>query len=188
MAGIKSAIELAMERTKGLVMDEEEKKSLALKETEKKVKAVLRRYREGIIESDGLNREIAKIEGDEKLKKSILIDLLIEGLDIKSRNERFFELLSITGAGLKEPFRHEIEMMRKRFLEEMDKRETKIREKITDHMKEMGITGSGVEPNIREWDEWNDGVEDAGRTFRQHITEWKDRLKAANGWQQIVNL
>jgi hypothetical protein len=180
MAVIKSAIELAMERTKGLVMDEEEKKSLALKETEKKVKAVLRRYREGIIESDGVNREIEKIEGDEKWKKSILIDRLIDGLDIKSRNERLFELLNIIGTGLREPFNHEIEVMQKRFLEEMEKRETKVREKITDHMKEIGITGNGVKPNIWEWDEWNDSVEEAGKAFKQHVAEWKDRLKTAN--------
>jgi hypothetical protein len=178
---IKSAIELAMERTKGLVMDEEERKSLAAKETENKVKAVVRRYREGIIESDGVDSEMAKIGADEGQKKSILMDKLIDELDINSNNERLLELFNVIGEGLSETFKYEREIIQKNFLEETEKRETKVREKISGHLKEIGITGSGVEPNIQAWDEWNDSVEEAGRAFKNNMIEWNKRLKTSNG-------
>jgi len=48
MAEIKSAIQLAMERTQGLVMDEKEKRSMAMKELAANVLSIFRRYRESL--------------------------------------------------------------------------------------------------------------------------------------------
>jgi hypothetical protein len=52
MAEIKSAIELAMEKTKGLVMDDREKRSLALRELAAGMMTIYRRYREGLTGDD----------------------------------------------------------------------------------------------------------------------------------------
>jgi len=180
MSAIKSTIELAMERTKGLVMNEDERKSIALKETENKVKAVVKRYLEGIIESDGVDREITRIGADEGLKRSILIDRLIDEFDIKNNNGRLLELINVICDGLKEPSKHEMKMMQKDFLDETGKSETTVREKIINLLGEMGISGGGVEPNIQEWDEWSECVEEAGRAFKDRMIGWKDSLKAVN--------
>ncbi len=180
MSAIKSAIELAMERTKGLVMNEDERKSLALKETENKVKAIVKRYLEGIIESNGVDREIARIEADKGLKKSILIDRLIVEFDINNNNDRLLEFINVICNGMKEPFKHEMEVMQKGFLEETGKSEITVREKAVNRLGEMGISGSGVEPNIQPWDEWRECVEETGKAFKNRMIEWKDRLKAAN--------
>jgi hypothetical protein len=179
MSAIKSAIELAMERTKGLVMDDEERKSLALKETENKVKAVVKRYLEGIIERNGVDKEIARIKADEGLKKSILIDRLIDEFDINSNNDRLLKILNVICEGLKEPFKYDMEIMQNKFLEETVKSEIVIREKVLNRLREIGITGSGVEPNVQAWDEWNENVEETGRAFKERIIEWKNRLNAA---------
>ncbi|MCX5807382.1 MAG: hypothetical protein NT010_15175 [Proteobacteria bacterium] len=179
MSAIKSAIELAMERTKGLVMDDEERKSLALKETENKVKAVVKRYLEGIIERNGVDKEIARIKADEGLKKSILIDRLIDEFDINSNNDRLLKIFNAICEGLKEPFKYDMEIMQNKFLEETLKSKTVIREKVLNRLGEIGITGSGVEPNVQAWDEWNENVEETGRAFKDRIIEWKNRLNAA---------
>ena len=50
MAEIKSAIELAMEKTKNLVIDSKEREEMAVKEIEDKVKAVIRRFMEEMID------------------------------------------------------------------------------------------------------------------------------------------
>jgi hypothetical protein len=180
MSAIKSAIELAMERTKGLVMDDEERKSLALKETENKVKAVVKRYLEGIIERNGVDKEIARIEADEGLKKSILIDRLIDELDIinNNNNVKLLKILNAICEGLKEPFKYDMEIMQNEFLEETVKSKTVIREKVLNRLREIGITGSGVEPNVQAWDEWNGNMEETGRAFKNRIIEWKNRLNA----------
>jgi hypothetical protein len=178
MPGIKSAIELAMERTKNLVMTEEERKSFTAKELENKIRAVVRRYLEGIIEEDGVNKEISAIEGDERSMKPVLVDLLVEAFDAKGRNERLLELLSAIAGEAKASLKQELETMQRRYVEQTEKGETTVRQRIMDRLREMGITGSAVEPNIEEWDEWGDYIEEAGRAFKNSITQWKDELKA----------
>lgn len=181
MAEIKSAIELAMEKTKNLIMDEEERRLSVLKDTENKIRATLRRYLEGMIEKDDVEKEIEEIKGDEGLKRSLLIDLLIEEFDIRSDNTRLLELFYIVNGGLQESLKKELEMLQNKFKEEMEKRGMIIRERITDRLKEMGITGDGVEPNIEEWDEWKEGHEETGAVFKKRIAEWKNKLTKTLG-------
>jgi hypothetical protein len=179
MSGIKSAIELAMERTKNLVMSEEERKFFAAKELENKIRAVVRRYLEGIIEEDGVDKEISAIEGDEKSMKSVLVDLLVDEFDVKGKNERLLGLLNDLAGGAKGSLKRELETMQRRYVEQTEKGEKAVRQKIMDRLKAMGITGSAVEPNIEEWDEWSENIEEAGKTFKNSITQWKEELKAA---------
>jgi hypothetical protein len=178
MSGIKSAIELAMERTKDLVMSEEERKSFATKELENKIRAVARRYLEGIIEGNGVNKELSALEGDEKSIKALLVDLLAGEFDAKERNERLLELLSDIAGSVREPLKRELETMRKGYADQIEKSGSTVREKIMGHLKEMGITGSAVEPNREEWDEWGESIEEAGEAFKKSIAGWKDKLKA----------
>ena len=39
----------------------------------------------------------------------------------------------------------------------------------------MEISGSAVEPNVAEWDEWKTAAE-SGVLFKRHLFEWKDRI------------
>ena len=176
MAEIKSSIELAMEKTKNLVMDEEERKLSALRDTENKIRATLRRYLEGMIERDDVEKEMEEIKGDEGLKRSLLIDLLIEEFDIGSDNTRLLELFYIVNGGLQESLKKELATLKNKFKEEMEKRGMIIRERIAGRLREMGITGDGVEPNIEEWDEWKEGLEESGAVFKKRIAEWKNKL------------
>jgi len=176
VAEIKSSIELAMEKTKNLVMDEEERKLSALRDTENKIRATLRRYLEGMIERDDVEKEMEEIKGDEGLKRSLLIDLLIEEFDIGSDNTRLLELFYIVNGGLQESLKKELATLKNKFKEEMEKRGMIIRERIAGRLREMGITGDGVEPNIEEWDEWKEGLEESGAVFKKRIAEWKNKL------------
>ena len=178
MSGIKSAIELAMERTKNLVMSEEERKSFAVKELENKVRTVVRRYLEGIIESDGVNKELAAVEGDEKSIKSLLVELLVDEFDVKERNEALLDLLGDIAGRVKEPLRQELEIMRGRHAEQIKDSGSAVRGKIIGRLREMGIAGSAVEPNTEEWDEWGESIKEAGESFKKSVAEWKDKLKA----------
>ena len=120
------------------------------------------------------------VRGDEKVKRSIFIDLLIDEFDVRSKNERLLELFSVIGSALKEPFNVELEAMQRGFVEQLGNREMTVREKIEDHLKKIGIAGNGVEPNIQEWDEWGDSMIDDGNRFKALITEWNNRLKTVD--------
>lgn len=179
MAEIKSAIELAMEKTKGLGMDEEERESFARKDVENRVRAILRRYQEGMIDDDGVKKELSNIEGDENLKAKVLLDTLIEGFDLTGDNEKIFALFHLTGSGLDKRLGVELEALQESFTKEVEKRKIIIRARIEDKLKARGITGNGIEPNTQTWDEWKETLDEVARTFNGRLEEWKKRLAEA---------
>ncbi len=86
MGEIKSAIELAMERTRGLVLDEKEKEALALKELENGLKALVLRLREEIIDIDEFRGEYGAFKGEKLQKSRALFDIVIDELDVTDDN------------------------------------------------------------------------------------------------------
>lgn len=181
MAEIKSAIELAMEKTKGLVIDKEERDAIAAKELQMRISAVVRRYMEEMIGGEDVKREIEGIKADKKLKYSVLLDALIQEFDVKESNERLFDLFALAGLGVQKTLRDEFELLRRGFRAEMGERELTIGERIRNNLAALGIAGNGVEPNLRAWNEWQEGIEEAGNVFRSHMKEWKEKVKASIG-------
>jgi len=179
MSEIKSAIELAMEKTKGLGMDEEERELFARKDVESKVRVILRRYQEGMIDGHGVKKELNNIEGDEKLKAKVLLDTLIEGFDLTGDNKKIFALFHLTGSGLDERLGFELEALQKNFTKEMEKRKMIISARIEDKLKARGITGNGIEPNTQTWDEWKETLDEVAHAFNERLEEWKKRLTDA---------
>lgn len=176
MAVIKSAIELAMERTKNIVLKEEEKKALAEKEVENRLRAFVRRYLAGITDIDGAKKELDGFDADRNLKKLILIDILIEDFDIK--NERLFDLFDMACGDIDEQLKDELEMLKKRFAEQMERKGILIKKEITERLADKGIYGDGFEPNIEAWDEWEKGLKEIKTIFKNRFSEWKEKLKS----------
>ena len=179
MAEIKSAIELAMERTKNLVMDDREKEESQKKETENKVKAILRRYLEGIIGAESAMREIDEVKADPGLKRRLLMSLVLDEFDITAVNPRLIDVLKYAGRGLPGSFMAELDGILGAFDREMEAKEGVVREKVSERLKGMGIYGDGLEPNVEAWEEWADTREATGRIFKEQIGEWKERLVTA---------
>lgn len=180
MAEIKSAIELAMEKTKDLVVGGEERKTIAIKEIENRVRAVVRRYLGDMTSQEDAAREFDEIDADRKLKESVLIETLAEEFDVKKNPERLFVLFGLTGIDLEGTLKKEFATLQGQFQDEMARKEKTIREKISDSLAALGITGKGIEPNLAAWDEWMQGSEEAGHTFKQRVQEWKEKVRASS--------
>ena len=69
MSEIKSAIELAMERTRNLVMDDEEKRQASVRDREQKMTALLRRFMENMIDERRFLNEYELIAGDPGVRR-----------------------------------------------------------------------------------------------------------------------
>ncbi len=178
MGEIKSAVELAMERTKNLVMDDEERRAFARKDREDKIRALMRRFLEGMIEGEEFLRDYGAIPGDRVQKRLLLLDLLEEEFQGSSENERLFALLELlaeeSGGGLSAEARE----LRGWFQKELTSKEAGIRQRIVDRLKEIGISGSAVEPNVAEWEESRDAARDIGSLVTSRLREWKEKLHA----------
>ena len=180
MAEIKSAIELAMERTKNLVMDDEEKRAFARKDLEEKLRAVMRRFLEGMIDPHQFLDDYGSIKADRSTKRTLLVDLIIQEFEASAQNERVFTLMELVGADAGAGFEEEARALKTRFLKELETREGGIRKSIAGRLRDLGISGSAVEPNVADWDEWKAGAREAASLFRRHLSEWKDRMSAVS--------
>jgi hypothetical protein len=178
MAEIKSSIELAMEKTKNLVMDDHERRLLENREMEAKIRAVLRRYQESMIGSEEVARELAALQGDDTLTRYLSLDLLVQDFDVKKDSGRFWDLFELLSGHMNVSLRDEVVELRKALHREIEKREESIRDQIAKRLKAMGITGDGVEANLESWGEWREGIEETGTVFRNRLREWKEKLKA----------
>ena len=177
MAEIKSAIELAMEKTKNLVIDPKEREAMAIKEIEDKVKAVLRRFTEEMVDHEDAAKELNKIQADRIVKKTIIIDNLVEEFDVHKDNERLFALFHDAEIPLPQSIRSEFEKLHTMFREEAGTRETVARKRIRDILSGSGITGDAIEPNLDAWEEWHEEIEQTGNIFEKKIKELKDKVK-----------
>lgn len=178
MAEIKSAIELAMEKTRDLVVSSKEREAMAIKEVEDKVKAVLRRYVEEMVDADDASKELSRINADETLKKSIIVDTLVEEFELHKNSERLLALFNAAGIELPQSLRSEFERLNKAFQEEVEAREMASRKKIRDNLATLGVTGNAIVPNLAAWDEWHEEIERAGDIFKNNMETLKEKIRA----------
>lgn len=177
MAEIKSAIELAMERTKGLVMDEEEKKAALIQEAENRLKGMVRRYLDGTLEVDDFRINFEKLELDKRAKRDLLVDLIVREFDV-GEYARLFDLLHVADEGMDESLKKELNSLHRQFSQEVEKKNGAVRKRILERLRKMDITGSALEPNVAAWDEWKEAVSETKQAFKGRLRQWKDRVRA----------
>jgi hypothetical protein len=180
MGEIKSAIELAMERTKNLIMDDKEKEQLARKDLEDRLRAIMRRFLEGIVDPAGFMSEYKDIDAARSEKRLLVIDLIIDEFDASPENERLFDLLELVGADAGEQAGREARALKERFDRELHARAADISDNVGRRLHTMGISGTSLEPNIREWEEWREAVRDLGGQFRKRLLGWKEMVQATS--------
>src|SRR5512135_2260433 len=177
MAEIKSAIELAMERTKNFVMDDEEKEKLLIQDAENRLKAIVRRFLDGAVCIDDFQNQYDKIELTEGAKRALLVDIVVSGFDV-GEDGKLFDLLHVADRKMDDRLKEQLEIFQKRFSEAMEKKSGEVRKRVLDRLKKMGITGSALEPNLVAWDEWKEAVAETKEAFRSQLQQWKDEVKA----------
>ena len=180
MAEIKSAIELAMERTKSLVMDEEEKRDFAAKDVENRVRTLLRRFREGLADLLETKESFWGIPGDDGAKRAILVDVLTTEFDILDKDKGLIDLLDNV-CGLPEAVRSELKAIRNRYQEEIDRRSMIVRERVREDLKRQGLSGPALEPNLDGWEAWEQEAQDTKRAFERRVADWRKLVEKSCG-------
>ena len=177
MAEIKSAIELAMERTKGLVMDEKEKEKSLIQDAENRLKAMVRRFLDGAGDADDFRHQYDKVELAEGTKRSLLVDIVVNGFDVGA-DVKLFDLLHVADRNLDSRLKKALDVLQRQFSEMLEKKSGGVRKNILNRLKKMGIAGSAVEPNLAAWDEWGEAVTETKQAFSGRLQQWKDEVKA----------
>lgn len=175
MAEIKSAIQLAMERTQGLVMDEKEKQSMARKELVSNVVTIFRRYRENLADDVEAETELDALKCDNETKKKIVLDLLGDEFEAAEDISSFDRLFSFVRFVIDERSYRELKEIERSFADELEKTRSGMKGRILKDFALAGVEGDSVEPNVEAWPKWLEVSLEIRRSFRRQIDEWKDR-------------
>jgi hypothetical protein len=179
MAEIKSAIQLAMERTQGLVMDDRERKSLARKELANNLRTLYRRFREGLIDEREARSQLDAGECDAEFKRKLVLDLLSEEFDSSDDIAQLGTLLTFVRFVVDDQSYQELRSIEKDCNVELKKLRAGLKSKIMEDLGSSGITGTSVEPNVESWPRWQETTADVRRAFKKQIEEWKNKVLAA---------
>jgi hypothetical protein len=166
MGEIRSTLDIIMEKTKGLTLTEDEKKALRKKEVEGKVKGLLLKFIDGLMDLENLKTGITAIEEkDPGMAREIVIKDCLGRIDTESDNRLVFEILEHVARADIASFQKPLSKFHRDLDQEKRIREQKLGKKIV----EKGISGSAVLPNIRADQEWIHYVQNAKEKFQEEM-------------------
>lgn len=177
MSEIKSAIELALEKTKGLDLSREEKERLREEEIEQKARSLVTRYLEVDFHIRELEKELSRIDPEQRpqLEKLILQEFVRTiQLDRDNRlNFQGMEALQPKAAGLLEELKKFIQRYQKKRQEEYSQTEKNLRARFT----ALGITGSAVQVNMDGSQEWETSLATFQPPFEKELRLLKEKIE-----------
>lgn len=166
MGEIKSTLDIIMERTKNLTMNEEEKEGLRRTELAERVKGWVQRYSDNRITEKTLKSEV-KEEGKDNypMLQELLKVELVESLKLDDDNVKIFglmkNLLNIKDA----PYVKIIKDFQTVSAIEKSKRLEAIKKVLT----KRGVRGSAVIPNLDHDTEWNAYYQKVKNDFKKEV-------------------
>ncbi|MCS7280797.1 MAG: hypothetical protein NZ583_04115 [Desulfobacterota bacterium] len=174
MAEIKSSIEIAMEKTKHLIMSEEERREQERKDLENRTRITLRKFKEKYLDRDDVIREFESLK--DKSQKKIFIEVLLDELDPMEESEHILSILELIDERTKRMVEEILSSTKKAFKEELEKREMIVRERIRQRLKEEGLEGDSIIINISSWPEYDEALSEVQNIFRRRMETWKERV------------
>ncbi len=154
MAEIKSSIEIAMEKTKGLILSREEMQKIKDEELRTKAQSLVHRFLEVDFHLREVEKELAKLEADQKkILEKLIWELLIEAIDLDRNNDLILE-----GLGSLRPGSISLLKQIKTLLAEYQEKKKSVFAETTavimKNLEKKGISGTAIEPKVTESKEW----------------------------------
>lgn len=145
MGEIKSAIELAMERTRHLSLSEEEKVQQHKDEFEKLLQGALQRYSDEVMSIDEFRERISELQSELHITDhQLVMKAVLKRIDPDQDNEHWLSLLSIIAPACRDALQKILPDYREQRSTLLQAAEKQILENLA---QQHGITGSALVPN-----------------------------------------
>jgi hypothetical protein len=176
MAEIKSAVELAMERTKGFRLSDEEIEKWKEEEIQAKAHGLVNRYLEVDFHLRDVERELEKFDPSQRQRlKSLFIHYLSAAIDLDRDNDLIFQGIESFREESK-PFLQKLRALVRKYQERKGKEFLKTEEDLLVILEHLGISGSAVQARVEGSPEWEEalagfkpGFEEELKTIREAI-------------------
>jgi hypothetical protein len=151
MGEIKSTLELAMERTRNMVLSDKERQEQALAEFRGHVNGLLQRFRDGVLSQEEFRRELDQLQsGSEPSYAKALMEEAAKRIDPDQDNAWAMNLLEhICGVPV-DGLRSILDEYGERMVSAGEGRAARI----VENLEGAGISGSAVVPNLSGDGEW----------------------------------
>jgi len=176
MSEIKSAVELALEKTKGLDPSREEKARWKEEELEHKAQGLANRFLEVDFHLREVEKELSKYEPDQRAPlETLLVQYLAEAIHLDRDNSLTFQGIEFLRQGSKPTLRKTAELVeRYHGVKEQEYRKTE--KELLAKLERLAISGSAVRPKVegsREWQEaqarFQPPLEEQLRTLKEDL-------------------
>jgi hypothetical protein len=145
MGEIKSAIELAMERTRHMSLSEEEKVQQHKDEFEKLLQGALQRYSDEAMSIDEFRDRISELQSELHITDhQLVIKAVFKRIDPNQDNECWLELLSVLAPLLRDSLQEILSDYHEQRSKLLQTAKTKTLEQLA---QRHGITGTAIIPN-----------------------------------------
>ncbi len=151
MGEIRSTLDIIMEKTRGLTMTDEEKGEFRKKEVKGKVKGLVQKFLDGLLDLDKFKIETAGLkEGESRMIAQLVAEEAIDRISPGQDNEPVFEILEGVARVDTNPVRKILADSEREMEREYGTRTAALREAF----QKKGISGSAVIPNVNADPEW----------------------------------
>jgi len=166
MGEIKSTLDIIMEKTKGLTMSEEEKKTFKKNEIEAKIRGFLQKFLDDRMDLERVRKEVVSLgEERQRMAREALKKECLDRVDPEGDPSPFFDVLEHL-AGV-DP--HPLGEILSEFQRDLEARKKEKESVLRKRLKKKGISGSAVVPNIRANPEWIRYVSETGKEIRAKL-------------------
>jgi len=179
MAGIKSTLELAMERTGKIEISEKDKVEIRHREIAQKVNGLYHRYREGSLSLNDIQKEILRTdENTAKIAREGLLSRWIEDLSLTDDDDRLLKGIEALRGRNADEAREDVHRLRAQYRKQRDELIEKTASQLTEALRKEGIEGSAVDPHVEASPDWNEESKRLDQTFGDRLEEIRKRLSA----------
>jgi len=178
MGEIKSALELAMERSKKYAISDAEREKIKEKEILQKAMGLFHRYKEGHFTLNEMMREIERM--DEKTREKVKETLLsqwVDALSLDDDSKRFLDAIeSMKGRGLNE-IKEKFQKIIAAYQKETDQARQRMSQQLAEDLRSQGIYGNAVDPNVEGQESWKNLLDTVHRSHQAKLDKIKEALK-----------
>lgn len=177
MAEIKSAVELAMEKTKGLRLSQEEMEHLQEEEMQTKAHGLVNRFLEVDFHFKEVEKELAKFSYNQrKQMEELMLQYLSEELHLDKDNELIFQGIE-TLRKEKKRVVQKIRDLTKIFQVQREKEYREVEKELLVKLEHQGISGSAVQPKVEGSPEWEEALSQFKPAFEEQLRIFQEELR-----------
>jgi DNA-binding protein YbaB len=168
MAEIKSTLDIIMEKAKKFSATEEEKQGFKRQELEGKIKGLVQKTIDGLLDSERFQIEMVALQArDKDLVEQILKKELVSRLEVEANSEALLRILeNVSG-----PAWATVRKVLADFDKEAEKQKDSRVKILLDSFRKRGISGSAVLPNLDADPEWARVRSELTRDMQEKIRE-----------------